>query len=387
MADATAGIGLPFEEAIAYFRQKINVPTRRWTDLMNEAHAHGFAVAGAAQGAIVEDFRKAVAKAIGQGTGMAEFRRDFDAIVKKFGWSHTGTAGWRARVIYETNLSTAFAAGRYAQMTEPATKAAFPYWEYIHTPVQYPRLQHLAWDGMVLRADDPFWDAHYPPNGWGCRCVAGAVSEAGLARRGKSGPDASPGTATRPWKNPHTGETMEVPIGVDPGFAYSPGKAWKEGAALPVQAPDVKPEGPRQVLQLESLTAAIVRDFMREPRGALEIGRLGDALKGEIGAKSESVLFSAETMRKQSERHPEMEAEDYLAAAGLLAKPDAAVRQGERRIVVVRHGKRLLLGAVKSTRDREQNFLLALFWLEPRRLARLLARGTVIKEMAKGEIE
>lgn len=34
-------------------------------------------------------------------------------------------------------------------------------------------LKHLAWDGLVLAADHPFWKQHYPPQippHWGCRC-------------------------------------------------------------------------------------------------------------------------------------------------------------------------------------------------------------------------
>ena len=83
MPTSTRGaIDLPFNEAIDFFRQKVNVPTERWTDMMNEAHSHGFAVAGATNEAMLSDFREAVDKAISQGTGLAEFRADFDTIVK-----------------------------------------------------------------------------------------------------------------------------------------------------------------------------------------------------------------------------------------------------------------------------------------------------------------
>ncbi len=228
---------LPYREAIDYFRQKVNVPSRHWTTLMDEAHARGFAVAGAADKALIEDFRAAVDKAISQGTGFKAFQKDFDSIVAKHGWVHHGHPQWRARVIYETNMSTAAAAGRYAQATQPEVLRAFPYWEWYHTPVEHPRPQHVAWNGLVLRADDPFWDTHYPPCGWGCRCIVMSLSEGDLRRRGKSGPDASPKIEWREYVNKTTGVVTKVPTGVDPGFVGNPGKIWKEGAKVPMGAP------------------------------------------------------------------------------------------------------------------------------------------------------
>jgi len=34
------------------------------------------------------------------------------------------------------------------------------------------RPQHRAWDNITLPADHPWWQTHYPPNGWACRCTA-----------------------------------------------------------------------------------------------------------------------------------------------------------------------------------------------------------------------
>lgn len=265
MTTTLEAAGLPFEEAVDFFRRKVPVHTQHWTDVWRTAHSRGFMVAGAASDALLGDFKAAIDKALSQGTTLAEFRADFDSIVSRHGWVHNGSAAWRSRVIYETNLSTAFSAGQYAQMTEPATLEAFPFWQYVHSGSAHPRLQHLAWNGLTLRADDPFWTTHYPPNGWHCGCRARPVSERGLGRMGKRGPDQAPPLETRPWRNPKTGEVHQVPVGIDPGFDYNPGLAWKRGGgAIPAETADFdalakaapRTPAPFDPLPFESIEAA-----------------------------------------------------------------------------------------------------------------------------------
>ena len=169
--------------------------------MWNEAHSRSFMVAGAASQALVGDFRAAVARAIETGSTLADFRKAFDGIVEKHGWSYNGTPGWRSQIIYETNLSMAYSAGRYAQMIEPDTLQVFPYWQYQHTSSARPRPKHLAWVGTTLPHDDPWWATHYPPNGWRCRCSVRPVSAAGLARQGKSGPDTAPTVRTSTFRS------------------------------------------------------------------------------------------------------------------------------------------------------------------------------------------
>lgn len=245
------GIGLPFQEAIDFFRGKARVPTRHWDDVWRTAHAHSFMVAGAADDALLKDFQEAISKGLETGTTLAEFRRDFDRIVEDHGWAYNGTPGWRSRIIYETNLSMAYSAGRYAQLTEPDTLEAFPFWTYVHSGSSHPRLQHLAWNGLTLRADDPFWKSHYPPNGWRCGCRVSATSHADLGRMGKSGPDKTPPLENRTWRNPRTGAEHQVPVGIDPGFDYNVGQAWKDGPhALPVRSLNWRPVGPEPDVEL-----------------------------------------------------------------------------------------------------------------------------------------
>ncbi len=80
---------LPFAEALAFLRGKLNLPTERWDDLTGAAHDRAFVVAGAMQADLLMDLRAAVEKAIEQGTTLETFRQDFKKIVADRGWT-----GW-----------------------------------------------------------------------------------------------------------------------------------------------------------------------------------------------------------------------------------------------------------------------------------------------------
>jgi uncharacterized protein with gpF-like domain len=156
---------LPFEAAIAFFRDKLDIPTAKWFDIWGAEHAQAFTVAGSAEADILVDLRKAVDAAIANGETIQEFRKRFDEVIRKTGWSYHGKRGWRTSLIYETNVRNAYSAGRWNQMQ--AIKHRRPYFQYRHGDTRQPRPRHVAWDGLVLPADDPWWHTHWPPNGFG----------------------------------------------------------------------------------------------------------------------------------------------------------------------------------------------------------------------------
>ena len=228
---------IQFQEKLDFFKNKLRLPTVDWADIWQAQHAKAFVIAGAIKDELLADFQTAITKGLSGEHTLESFRKDFDAIVKKHGWSYNGGRNWRSRIIYDTNLRMAYAAGRYRQMQ--SVKRTRPYWQYKHSiAVENAREQHLAWDGMVLKADDPWWDIHYPPNGWGCQCYVRTLSEQDLARLGLKVSDA-PNTV---WREQTVGvrthpRKIQVTDGVDAGFAYNPGKAaW--GQSLSQQAMD-----------------------------------------------------------------------------------------------------------------------------------------------------
>lgn len=211
---------LPFAEAIAALRQKLNMPTTSWRDVWGEAHNRAFMVAGAMGEDLLNDLRGAVDDAIARGVSLGEFQKQFAAIAARHGWDYTGPEPWRARVIYDTNMRQSYNAGREAQME--AAKARRPYGIYVHGDSLNPREQHLKWHHLVLPLDDPWWETHSPSNGYGCKCKKYSLSEAELKRRGLT-VSSSPEIEYRDYLDKSTGEIKQIPKGIDPGFEYRPG--------------------------------------------------------------------------------------------------------------------------------------------------------------------
>ena len=218
------GKNTPFEEQLTFFKNKLNLPTERWDDIMRAAHDRAFVVAGAAKADLLADLRAAVERGIETGSGLEQFRKDFKEIVQRHGWTGwtgQGTAAgeaWRTRIIYQTNTATSYAAGRWQQLNNPKLLRLKPYWKYVHADgVAHPRPLHVSWDGLVLRHDDDFWKTHFPPNGWMCHCRVVAVD----ARAYQAAVDAGKGAAPEGWAeiSPKTG----APVGIDKGFDYAPG--------------------------------------------------------------------------------------------------------------------------------------------------------------------
>ena len=215
---------VPFPEAIAYLKTKVDIPTRHWDDLLGEIRAKAFAVAGATKVAMVGDFRAALIKTRKAGGTITDFRKDFDRIVKRYGWSYKGKRGWRSRVIFDNNMRSASMAGRWQQMQR--TKETRPYLQYLSVGDRRVRPEHRAWHGLILALDDPFWDTHYPPNGFGCRCTVRTLSDRQLEREGRQVGKA-PALNKTERINARTGEVYDaVPKGIGVGWDYNVGKAW-----------------------------------------------------------------------------------------------------------------------------------------------------------------
>lgn len=173
-----------YKEAVDYFKQKINIPTKRWNSLKGAMHTRAFTIAGAMRADILLDFRNAVDKAISNGDSLQEFRDNFYKIASK--WRESDPSfdekmkkpkygAWRSKVIYQTNMLTAAAAAQERQARE--LPDVFTHAKYVCMMLPGSREEHKQWNGTVLPVNDPWWDKHSPPNGFGCLCEKEFISK------------------------------------------------------------------------------------------------------------------------------------------------------------------------------------------------------------------
>ncbi len=76
---------------------------------------------------------------------------------------------------YNLAWSTSRNAAEYHRLVR--IKESMPTWEYVTAGDDRVREAHRALDGKMFKADDPAFEAIYPPNGWGCRCYVRASTK------------------------------------------------------------------------------------------------------------------------------------------------------------------------------------------------------------------
>lgn len=270
-----------YKDAVKFFKDKINLPTKTWKDLQGEMHAKAFTVAGAMREDILCDFRKAIEKALTDGMSIGEFRKQFDQIVDKTGWQYNGTRKWRSDLIYQTNVHTAYAAGRERQMQDPKMRKIYPYARYRSMDDGRERPEHKAWNNIVLPLDDPWWDKHTPPNGWGCRCWKEPVSALEVKALGLKVLTTAPTPA-------------DDTKGIDKGWDYNVGNAsWGKPGVPPNGWTITEQDGlwkdtGRPDHQLPA-TAAPKRSRQTEDKAEFEANFMG-ALEKRFGNDSDAVF-------------------------------------------------------------------------------------------------
>jgi SPP1 gp7 family putative phage head morphogenesis protein len=212
-----------FREAIAFLQGKLPEASVAWDDLAGPVHSKVFTVAGATTADLARDLQQSLVKGLASGTTITQFRKDFDKAVQDYGWTYKGKRGWRTAVIFDANMRSAHMAGRWQQLQ--ANKDRRPYLQYRTAGDAKVRPQHRQWNGLIFHIDDPFWQIHYPPNGWGCRCTVRAYGQADLAAKNLR--------VAEPYKvqmrnvvNRDGEITDSVPLGIDPGWDHNVGASW-----------------------------------------------------------------------------------------------------------------------------------------------------------------
>lgn len=156
-------IQAPHTEAAEMIRDKPVVSKEVFKGLLPELRGRAFAVSGVEGALVLRRVRDAIA-------GIAEGENWDDAkaiVVDELDPFLGEGASNRAELLLRTHGFTAFQAAnwRVAQEDEDTTHL-----QYLATEDDRVRDTHLALNGLVLPKNDPFWQDHYPPWEWNCRC-------------------------------------------------------------------------------------------------------------------------------------------------------------------------------------------------------------------------
>lgn len=116
---------MTFEEAVAYFKERVPVTASRFYQIAAEYRALAFTVSGYTKAQVLKKFYDELLAALEEGNSLAEFRENMNDFLEAEGYE--GITPYQAENIFRTNIQTAYNVGHYKQMTEPGVKALRPY--------------------------------------------------------------------------------------------------------------------------------------------------------------------------------------------------------------------------------------------------------------------
>ena len=223
----------PPKEAVEAFAARGLLVTGSWQSLWQEEHARAFTVANLARLDLLQDVYSAVDQAIKEGQDYRTFAKGLVPKLQAAGWWNQPVSEGkpltpsRLQLIYDANLRVSYSASQWQRIQ--TLKKVKPFLVYSTMKDDRVRPSHRAWEGITLPVDHPWWDDHFPPKGWRCRCTVYQLSQKELEAEGREvTPDQALPTGTKTFTNRITGEVTTVPEGVDPGWAYNPGKTARE---------------------------------------------------------------------------------------------------------------------------------------------------------------
>lgn len=110
----------------------------------------------------------------------SEFKRKVDVVHENYNRNYL-------QAEYQTAKRSAQAARQWKGYEE--NKDLFPNLKYMTVGDDKVRHDHEKLHGIIKPVNDVFWDTHYPPNGWRCRCYVRPTSEGETSTKVETDPD------------------------------------------------------------------------------------------------------------------------------------------------------------------------------------------------------
>lgn len=369
-------------------------PTVRWSEMMHENHAVAFTVAKIAKLDLLRSMQTSIGDVIRNGGTFEEWKSGIMPELQKAGWwgavsnrELTGTDDTiivnnrRLRTIYNTNVRMSMASGHWQRIQRQ--KDVMPYLRYLPSSSEHKRPLHMSWYGILLPVDHPFWQTHFPPNGWGCKCHFEQVTERRMKRMGWTvTPDSDLPRAAREFF-PAAGGSIMVPDGIDPGFSYNPGTAHLRAIAAKAansiqQALDAGLDDAARLTLQQIVDDVAFEQFIALPNPGFPVMILDRQLQEAVGAKARLALLSDDTIAKQVGKRSDLPVAVYRQLPGISARADIVALDGSNVLIFAREADgQWTVAVMKRTATGEGLFVTSVRVQNAASLPRLL-KGTEV---------
>ena len=194
-------------DALKWFLEKVPVVKEVWDSMSQEARRKAFTAAGVAHADILTQVHTAIAKALKDGTALAQFKKDVRAKLLSAWGEQVANPAWRIETIFRTNVQSAYASGRWKQLNHPTIRKVRPY--LVFDAVMDNRVSSVCekLDGTVLPTEE--WEKRglCPPLHFNCRSALRSLRKSQAEKQEKFGqdppevqPDAGFGQPLSEWK-------------------------------------------------------------------------------------------------------------------------------------------------------------------------------------------
>lgn len=178
MATTTASFEVKFIEAIAYaLNRNVVLPDNYYNVMTPIQRQQAVSIAGLGQTEQIKHVMGLVNDQLDSGGTFA----DFQNAVKK-GDIDINLPRHRLDNIFRTNIQGAYGRGRWYQQQQNKDERPYLMRDGINDIRQRPA--HKVLSGIIRHIDDPFWDIHYAPDDYRCRCLQRSLTKAQAEAKG-----------------------------------------------------------------------------------------------------------------------------------------------------------------------------------------------------------
>ncbi|MEO0442814.1 MAG: phage minor head protein [Pseudomonadota bacterium] len=382
------------EDALEWFGSKKLKPQFDHRDVYREEHAYAFVVAKVMEMDVLQTIYDRLNESLAKGGNFQQFKKEIVPELQKLGWwgqqemtdpldnkqrlVQLGSPK-RLRKIYRVNMRTARAAGQWQRIER--TRKSHPYLLYELGPSKEHREQHVRWAGIILPSTDLWWQTHYPPNGWGCKCRVRQVSKREYERLRSTGRymTEAPAIVKRPIVNKRSGQIWQVPEGIDPGFDMNAGTARQAHIQklitnkLNSGYPAIAAAAAKDLVNSPAFTYFLVKPTESYPVAALDAD-----LKHQLNVRQNAVLLSADTMSQQRKQYPDLTDDEYRLLPNVLNQ-GAVISQGQEHGVFFQQDGQLYKAVVRATDDKENLTVTSFRQADSQELDQERKRGDLVR--------